>query len=101
LIHNMPVETIMLVQADSSGRDNIATRWPGHLDITVAKDRPALKSGNWYLVAGSVTASDADGFPPAHLVALNVFACQQDKCADAGDATEIVDRKITAAGSKN
>ena len=101
LIRNTPIETIMLVQADKSGRDAITTRWPGHLEITVPKDRPEFKSGNWYLVTGTITTPDGDDFPPAHLAAQTVFACEQEKCTDASDATGIVDRKLAAASQKN
>jgi len=96
IIRGQQVAVSMLVQMDESGRNEVATEWPGHLQVTVPESQPELKSSGWYLVRGLLSVPDGDSLPPAALVANAVYACAQPKCVDATDATTIVDRKLTA-----
>jgi hypothetical protein len=83
----------MLVQASSSGSENIATTWPGHLTVTVPASQP-LQSSNWYIVRGNLTVPPGDDLPDANLTAAAVYACQKDQCSDALDPAAIVERKL-------
>ena len=96
ILKNHPVNISMLVQMDASGRNEVATTWPGHLKITVPENLPELKSSGWYLVRGLLSVPDGNDLPAAALVANAIFACTQPKCADATDATTIVDHKLAA-----
>lgn len=96
ILRSQPVAVSMLVQMDASGRNEVATAWPGHLKITVPENLPEVKSSGWYLVRGLLSVPDGDSLPPAALVANTIYACVQPKCVDATDATTIVDRKLTA-----
>ncbi|HEY8037843.1 MAG TPA: DUF4852 domain-containing protein [Methylobacter sp.] len=96
IIKGQPVTVSMLVQMDESGRNELPTKWPGHLQVTVSESQPELKSSGWYLVRGLLSVPDGDSLPPATLVANAVYACTQPQCADATDATTIVDRKLAA-----
>ncbi len=105
LLHGKPQDVAMLVQTDSSGRQKVATKWPGNLEISLPEALPKLESNAWYLVQGVLTVGDGDDFPPAQLSAITLYACTQPKCSDAMDATAILDRKLamiapTAQGGK-
>ena len=94
LIAGQPVTVDLLIQAGGDGRDKIATKWPGLLQITVPGNQPALQSGGWYLVEGALSVPDADSISTADVEAASVYACTQPECADAADASKIVDHKI-------
>jgi hypothetical protein len=96
LLNGGPVDVAMLVQAGAGGRDQIDTKWPGHLRVSVPAPA-ALSSSGWYLVAGTLTVPPGDDLPTAQLSAARVYACSKPKCTDAMDPTAIVDRKIAAA----
>jgi len=96
IINGQLVTVSMLIQVDESGRYELPTKWPGHLQVTVSVSHPELKSSGWYLVRGLLSVPDGDSLPPATLVANAVYACAQLQCADATDATTIVDRKLAA-----
>jgi len=100
LISGRPTAVRMLVQMDSSGRAEVETRWPGHLLVNVPEEQPEMKASEWYLVQGYLKVPDGDSLPAAQLAATSVYACTQPKCADATDATAIVDRKIAALGGR-
>jgi hypothetical protein len=57
LVQSRPVKVTMLVQADGSGRDKVATSWPGKLDVSSTGDQPAFSSGGWYLVSGMLSGT--------------------------------------------
>ena len=95
-----PVEVVMLFQADSSGREKVATAWPGELEVTIPETLPALKSSGWYLVRGQISVPEGDGLKTAQLGAEDVYACTQEKCRDATDPTAVVDRKLAVGNSK-
>jgi len=97
LISGKAVSVSMLVQADGRGRSQVATKWPGKLELTLGGGQPDLKSSEWYLVRGLMTVPEAGALPPAQLMAQQVYACTQPKCADATDATTIIDRKLAGA----
>lgn len=92
-----PTRVAMLVQTKGDGRSNVATTWPGKLEITVDEGQPDLSSSRWYLVFGRLSASADDPLGPSRLQAQRVYACAQPECADATDPTTIVDSKL--AGS--
>ena len=96
-----PVNVQMLVQMDSSGHDKVATEWPGQLQVTVPESLPALKSSGWYLIRGQLSVPDGDDLPVAQLIAEDLYACTQPKCAEAADPTTIVDRKIAGVAASN
>lgn len=98
LIGGKAVPVRMLVQMDTSGRNRVETKWPGKLQITLADGQPDLQSSGWYLVQGLLTVPDAESVPSAELAAKTVYSCTQPKCAEATDATALVDRKIAALG---
>lgn len=97
LIRGQAVEVSMLVQADGSGRENIATKWPGKLRVTSTEGQPEMKSSGWYLVRGLLSASEDDLPFSALLLAQSVYVCTQPQCADAADAAFIIDRKLADA----
>ena len=80
-----PQQSILLVQANGSGRTQVPTRWPGKLDLTVPEGQPALASGTWYIVRGLVTVADTGDFPAAEMSVQVAHACTQDACHDAED----------------
>ena len=84
-INKQPAQTILLVQADGSGRKQVPTKWPGQLNLTVPEDQPALSSGTWYVVRGLVNIPNAGNFPPAEMSVQFIHACTQDECHDAED----------------
>jgi len=94
ILKDHPTNVSMLVQMDASGRNEVATEWPGHLKVTVPENLPELKSSGWYLVRGLLSVPEGNSLPPAALVANAIYACTQPKCADATDATTIVDHKL-------
>jgi hypothetical protein len=96
LLNSRLDSAVMLVRMASSGRDKVDTSWPGHLQVSVPRDQPELSSSSWYLVEGTVTVPEGDGLPPALLAARSVYACTQPQCAEAADASAVVDRKIAA-----
>lgn len=96
VIEGRPVTVRMLLQAKGNGRDKVDSLWPGKLQLTVPSGQPELKADGWYLVEGRLTVADGDDLPPAQLTATSLYACTQDKCADAGDARALVDRKLAA-----
>lgn len=93
LLDEEPIEVAMLVQASSSGRKQVETKWPGVLRVTVPDGQPELKSSQWYLVQGTFSVPDTDGLPDAELVASDIYACTQAECAEAADPAAIMDRK--------
>lgn len=97
LISGKAVAVTMLLQADSSGRRQVAATWPAKLEVTLAEGLPDLKSSGWYLVRGLLNVPDNGMLPPAQIMAQEVYACTQPKCAEAADATAIVDRKLAGA----
>ena len=99
LLAGRPVTVQMLVQADEGGRDKIASRWPGHLRVTVPSGQPALRASHWYLVQGALSVPEKPGLQTATLAADRVYACTQAQCRDAMNATAIVDRKLAALES--
>lgn len=94
LLSGKPVAVSMLVQAESSGRTKVETKWPGKLELNVAEGQPELKSSGWYLVRGLLSVPEGAGLPAAQMMTQAVYACTQPKCAEATDATAIVDRKL-------
>lgn len=93
---NAHVQAVMAVQVSGSGHDKVSTKWPGHLDVTLADPKVQLKSDGWYLVSGAAAFEDGDEPQSVQLVADNLYACTQPKCADAADPATIVDRHIAA-----
>ncbi|OUJ04626.1 DUF4852 domain-containing protein [Acetobacter cibinongensis] len=85
MMQGAPVDAILLVQADGSGRAQVPTKWPGKLNLTTPKDQPALSSGTWYLVQGPVSVPEKGDFPAAEMTVQTLHACQQDQCKDAED----------------
>lgn len=96
LIQGKPVSVAMLIQADASGKTEVPTKWPGLLQVT-APDGIEFKSSAWYLVKGMISTTEGDGLPPSNLVATDAIPCAKDYCQDLGDATAIVDAKLSAA----
>lgn len=84
----------MMIQASSSGREKVLTKWPGELEVSVPATMPALNSSDWYLINGELAVPEGEGLEIAELAATKVYACTQPKCADAMDPTVIVDRKL-------
>jgi hypothetical protein len=95
LVSGKPVPVVMLIQADASGRDQVRTAWPGHMRVTVPQGQAELKSSGWLLVRG-VLSAEMDGDKDDVLSAEIVYACAQEKCADAAEPTAIVDRKLAS-----
>jgi hypothetical protein len=93
LIAGRAVDVTMLIQAYSSGTDGIPTKWPGHLSITTPNGQSLVSSG-WYIVRGALSVPPGDNLPDADLVATSIYACQKDLCAEATDATAIIDHKL-------
>lgn len=85
IMQGAPVDAILLVQADGSGRAQVPTKWPGKLNLTTPKDQPALASGTWYLVQGPVSVPEKGDFPAAEMTVQTLHACQQDQCKEAED----------------
>lgn len=100
LIGEKPVQVSMLVQADGNGRRDVATRWPGLLDVTSPGGQPEMKASGWYLVRGLLNVPNGNGLPAAQLMAEEIYACTQPKCADAADATAVVDRKLAGLSTQ-
>lgn len=96
VLDGRPVSVAMLVQMDASGTKNVDTKWPGHLQVSVADPAAELKSSAWYLVAGELIVPEGDALPTTQLSATAVYGCAQPMCAEATDATAIVDRKSAA-----
>ncbi|WP_338332316.1 DUF4852 domain-containing protein [Acetobacter sp. LMG 32666] len=84
-MNDQPAQTILLVQADGSGRKQVPTKWPGKLNLTVPEDQPALSSGTWYIVRGLVNVPSTGDFPAADMSVQFIHACTQDECHDAED----------------
>ena len=100
LIQGKPGRVVMLIQAGSSGTTDVPTKWPGLLNVT-APDSTEFKASAWYLVQGMVSTGEGDGLPSSCLVATSSISCAKEYCQDLGDATMIVDRKLsTALGEK-
>jgi hypothetical protein len=99
LVEGKPVPVAMLVQTDGSGHQQVATTWPGHLEVTDAADQPTFARSGWYLVRGTLNVPEAEGLPAAKLAASKVYACSQPECADAMDAATIVKRKTATPGN--
>jgi hypothetical protein len=97
LISGNAVPVAMLVQADSSGRKQVATSWPGNLEVTLTDGQPEMRSSGWYLIRGLLNVPDDGKLSPAQLMAQQVYGCTQPKCAEATDPKTIVDRKLEGA----
>lgn len=93
LVSGKPITVPMLVQAKSSGRDKVSTRWPGKLRVTIPETQDAMKSDGWYLVYGQFSVPDEDGLPDADLAATASYACEQPHCAEI-DADKLLERKF-------
>jgi hypothetical protein len=93
LIAGRPANVTMLIQAYSSGSDEVPTKWPGHLSITTPNGQSLISSG-WYIVRGALTVPQGNDLPDSNLVATSIYACQKDDCAEAADATAIIDHKL-------
>lgn len=98
LINGKAVPVSMLFQADGSGRNDVPTKWPGLLKVTVPAGQPELASSGWYLVYGQLSVPDGTGLPAAQLMAEQVYACTMTKCADAAIPEAVVDRKLAIQG---
>ncbi|MBF0325553.1 MAG: DUF4852 domain-containing protein [Alphaproteobacteria bacterium] len=94
LMAGRAVPASLLVQADVSGRVNVQTRWPGKLTLSVPDSLPAVDPSRWYLVRGLLSVPEGDGLPVATLAVQALYACTQDRCADAADPAALVDRKL-------
>lgn len=101
LVIGKPVAVSLLIQADGNGRKNVATRWPGKLEVTTGADQPDLVDAGWYLVRGVLTVPEGDSVLSAQLLASKVFMCAAPKCADAADPEAIVDRKLAGLAASN
>ena len=93
LISGRALTVSMLVQMAASGRDEVDTKWPGHLQISVPTTQPDLKSSGWYLVRGNLSVPDGDFTSPAQLEAMRIYACTQTQCNEANNSAFIVDKK--------
>ncbi|RBM08771.1 hypothetical protein [Novacetimonas cocois] len=92
-----PVEASFLVQTGGSGHKDVATTWPGHLDLTMADEKATFGDAGWYLVRGTLSTPTTGDFPDAQMTVVRAYACKQAQCADATDPTEIENRKIANA----
>lgn len=92
-----PVPASFLVQTSGSGHKNVATTWPGHLELTMADAQASFGDAGWYLVSGMLNTPVQGDFPAARMTVIHSYACTQPHCTDATDATQIADRKIAAA----
>lgn len=101
LVSGKPVDVSMLIQVDDGGRNNVGTKWPGMLKVTVGDGQPDLRDSGWYLVQGLLTVPEGNSVPPAQLLASKVFNCAEPKCADATDPETIVDRKLASLAASN
>jgi uncharacterized protein len=101
LLMGKPIQVGMLIQTDSGGKADVATKWPGLLAVT-APEGTEFKASSWYLVQGMISVPEDDGLPPSKLAASSVIACSKENCEDLGDATAIIDHKLSNAsgGSK-
>jgi len=66
ILKKQPVNVSMLVQMDASGRNEVATEWPGHLKVSVPGNLPELKSSSWYLVRGLLSVPMAMPYQRLH-----------------------------------
>lgn len=96
VILGQPVRVRMLVQAKGSGRSDVATDWPGNLNLSVADGHPELSSGTWYLVEGQLDVPAGEGGIQSRLAVQKIYACTKAKCVEATDPTAIVDRKLAS-----
>ncbi|GAN87221.1 DUF4852 domain-containing protein [Komagataeibacter intermedius] len=92
-----PVPASFLVQTAGSGQKNVATTWPGHLELSMADAQASFGDAGWYLVSGTLNTPTQGDFPAAQMTVVHSYACTQPQCTDATDATQIADRKIAAA----
>jgi hypothetical protein len=94
VVSGRPVQAALLVHADSSGRRDVSTSWPGSLLIEIPATLPRLASGGWYLVRGALSVPPGDDAPPAVLAARAIAPCQQQNCADLAEPQAILARKL-------
>lgn len=83
-VSGKPVDAILLVHTDGSGRDKVETQWPGKLNLTIAKNQPSFTSNTWYVVQGQVSVPGGD-FPSAEMTVQAEHVCKEEQCKDAGN----------------
>jgi len=96
LMSGKPVQVAMLVQTDAGGTDNVSLKWPGLMTVS-APDGKEFAPSSWYLVSGTLVTPEGDGLTPSRLAAETILSCTQANCEDRGDATTIIDTKLSNA----
>jgi len=94
VLSGRPANVTLLIQAGGSGRRDVATAWPGSLQLDLPTSLPAVSGGAWYLVRGALAVPPGNDAPPARLAVREIAACAQDDCADLADPLAILRRKL-------
>jgi hypothetical protein len=94
VLSGRPANVVLLIQAGGSGRHDVATTWPGSLQLDLPASLPPVSGGSWYLVRGALAVPPGNDAPPARLAVREIAACAQENCADLADPVAILRRKL-------
>ena len=100
LMSGKPVQAVMLVQTDAGGTENVSLKWPSLMTVT-APDGKEFAPASWYLVSGTLATPEGDDLTPSRFTSTTILPCSQANCEDRGDATTIIDNKLSNALGEN